>query len=328
MARTRILEALGVDADDSAATDAREPLEQLPLPTLDERASVYLRAVHGERDFTCAEHANAREMILEAMATDIAARDTSPRVLATRDFVTGEVAAREVAARSDGHSPNAVLQDLEPITVPGLAGNQDLDQSDNEPQAFSQHQRRTFLSEGWVLYGISAASLAAIFAAALGYWAGTLSQTARSTPDNPRLAVQAPPADPSGQTPPGSDPRVVAEAQRELASALNVARPGPDEVAALLKQGRELVALGKFRFARLLLEQAAEAKNASAAFAIGQTYDPLIERSAARPDAPPDMAMARTWYEKAKDLGSAEAAQRLSLLPAAIPVPTPRPMSK
>jgi TPR repeat protein len=117
----------------------------------------------------------------------------------------------------------------------------------------------------------------------------------------------------------------VAEAQRELASALNVARLGPDEVAALLKQGRELVALGKFRFARLVLEQAAEAKNASAAFTIGQTYDPLIERSAVRPDAPPDIAMARTWYEKAKDLGSLEAAQRLSQLPGATSVPRPAP---
>jgi TPR repeat protein len=181
------------------------------------------------------------------------------------------------------------------------------------------------LGEGRIFYGIAAVCSAAIFAAALGYWAGTVSQTARSTPDNSRLAVQIPPADPSGQMPAGSDARVVAEAQRELASVLNVARPGPDEVAALVKQGRELVALGRFRFARMLLEQAAEAKNASAAFAIGQTYDPLIERSAARPDAPPDMAMARVWYEKAKDLGSAEAAQRLSLLPAATPVPTPRP---
>ena len=168
---------------------------------------------------------------------------------------------------------------------------------------------------------------ARIFAAALGYWAGTLSQTARSTPDNSRLAVQAPPADPSGQVqaPPGSDPRIVAEAQRELASALNVARPGPDEVAALLKRGQELVAQGRFRLARLVLEQAAEAESTSAAFALGGTYDPLIERSAVRPDAPPDMAMARTWYEKAKDLGSAEAARRLSQLPAATPMPAPRP---
>jgi TPR repeat protein len=220
--------------------------------------------------------------------------------------------------------------------VPGLVGDQDIEQSDDEPQdtasafakqspAASQHPRISLLGEGRIFYGIAAVCTAAIFAAALGYWAGTVSQTARSTPDNSRLAVQAPPAGPSGQMPPGSDPRVVAEAQRELASVLNVARPGPDEVAALLKQGRELVALGRFRFARMLLEQAAEAKNAAAAFAIGQTYDPLIERSAARPDAPPDIALARAWYEKAKDLGSAEAAQRLSLLAAATPVPTPRP---
>ncbi len=351
MARIRILEALGVDADDSAATDAREPLEQLPLPTLDERASVYLQAVHGEGDFTSAEHANARELILEAMAADIAARATSARDLATRDLVTRDlatgdaatrdvattdVATSEVAARLDSHSPIAVLQDLEPITVPGLVGDQHIDQSDNEPQntvpifserspAFSPHQRRSFVSEGRIRYGIAAICSAAIFAAALGYWAGTLSQTARSTPDNSRLLVQAPPADPSGQMPPGSDPRIVAEAQRELASALNVARPGPDEVAALLKRGQELVAQGRFRLARLVLEQAAEAESASAAFALGRTYDPLIERSAARPDAPPDMAMARAWYEKAKDLGSPEAAQRLSQMPAATPMPAPRP---
>ena len=355
MARTRILGALGVDADESATADTHEPLEQLPLPTLDERASIYLRTIHQDRDFTSAEHANARELILDAMAAgiaargvttrgvtarDITARDVTTSDVATSDVAANDIAAKDLAARSDSNAPNAVLQDLEPIMVPGLVGDQDIDQSDDEPQdtasvfarqspTASQRPRISLLGEGRIFYGIAAICSAAIFAATLGYWAGTVSQTARSTPDNFRLAIQAPPADPSGQMPVGSDPRVVAEAQRELASALNVARPGPDEVAALLKQGRELVALGKFRFARLLLEQAAEAKNASAAFAIGQTYDPLIERSAARPDAPPDLAMARAWYEKAKDLGSAEAAQRLSLLPAATPVPpTPRPMSK
>jgi hypothetical protein len=193
MARTRILGALGIDADDSAATDAHEPIERLPLPTLDERASVYLRAVHGDRDFTSAEHANARELMLEAMAADIAARDTWARDAWARDAWArdawaSDVAASDVATRSDSHSPNAVLQDLEPITVPGLVGDQDIEQSDDEPQntvpifserspAFSQHQQRSFFSEGRMLYGIAAVSSAAIFAAALGYWAGTLSQT-------------------------------------------------------------------------------------------------------------------------------------------------------
>jgi len=344
MARTGILKALGVDADERAATDAHEPIEQLPLPTLDERASIYLRAVHGDRDFTSAEHADARELVLEAMAADIVARDVTTRGALTRD----------IAARSDGPSPNAVLPDLEPITVPGLAEDlagdsagdltrdlardQDIDQSDDKPQdvtsdvstqvpAFSQHQRRSLWSEGPLLYGVAAVCSAAIFAAALGYWAGTLSQTARLAPDNSRLAVQVSP-DPSGLTPTGSDPRVVAEAQRELASALNVARLGPDEVAILLERGQDLMARGRFRLARMVLEQAAEANSASAAFALGQTYDPLIERSAARPDAPPDFVMARTWYEKARDFGSPEAAQRLTQLRAATTMPAPRTTPK
>src|SRR5215475_11852098 len=131
MARTQILEALGVDGSDSATIDTHEPIEQLPLPTLDERASVYLRAVHGERDFTGIEHANARDLILEVMAADIAARDTwvreivareavardlATRDVATRDVAAGDIAARDIAARdvatrSDSRTPNAVLQD-------------------------------------------------------------------------------------------------------------------------------------------------------------------------------------------------------------------------
>jgi TPR repeat protein len=221
-----------------------------------------------------------------------------------------------------------------PITVPGLAGDHDIeqhdiDQRDEEPEDVAsivpQRRRLPFLPEGRLLYGVTAVCSAAAFAAALGFWAGTISQTARSTPDNSRLANQASPADPSEQTLPGSDFRIVAEAQRELASALNVARLGPDEVAALLKRGQELVAQGRFRVARVVLERAAEARNASAAFALGQTYDPLIERSAVRPDAPADIAMARTWYEKAKDLGSSDAALRLSRLPAGAPAPRSTP---
>src|ERR1041384_2918291 len=100
MAGTRFLAALSVDMEDNASSDAHEPSGQLPLPTLDERASVYLRAVHGDRDFTSAEHASARDLILEAMAADIAERDTS-----VRDVVARGGATRGVAARLDDNSP-------------------------------------------------------------------------------------------------------------------------------------------------------------------------------------------------------------------------------
>src|SRR6185436_17419398 len=112
MARTRILGALSVDVDDRMSSDAHEPRDQLPLPTLDERASFYLRAVHGDRDFSSEEHANARDLILDAMAADI-------------------------SARSERGSPKAVLQDnalllpdLEPMTVPRLRPDQDIDDRD------------------------------------------------------------------------------------------------------------------------------------------------------------------------------------------------------
>jgi hypothetical protein len=74
MIRGRVVRALAGEAGDRAATDAREPFEQTPLPTLDERATLYLRAVYGNRDFTNEEHSRARNLMLTAMAADIGAR--------------------------------------------------------------------------------------------------------------------------------------------------------------------------------------------------------------------------------------------------------------
>src|SRR5262245_44177667 len=74
MIRGRVVGALIAGALDGAATDARESSEQAPLPTLDERANLYLRAVHGDRDFTNEEYSRARDLMLNAMAADIVAR--------------------------------------------------------------------------------------------------------------------------------------------------------------------------------------------------------------------------------------------------------------
>jgi len=57
----------------------------LPVPTLDERVSLYLRAVHGNREFTDQERSNARDVLLNSMAAEIAAQVqpevTEPRPL-------------------------------------------------------------------------------------------------------------------------------------------------------------------------------------------------------------------------------------------------------
>jgi hypothetical protein len=86
------------------------------------------------------------------------------------------------------------------------------------------------------------------------------------------------------------------------------------ELAALLKRGNELVANGDLVGARLVFERAAQAGDSRAALALASTYDPLVLEHLGERGLAPDVAMARFWYEKAKELGSKEAPQRLQVL--------------
>jgi hypothetical protein len=87
-----------------------------------------------------------------------------------------------------------------------------------------------------------------------------------------------------------------------------------DEIALLIKRGEEFVANGDLAAARLMLQRAAEAQDAHAAFTLGATYDPVALAQLGIRGLAGDAAAARAWYEKAKQLGSAEASRRLELL--------------
>lgn len=81
------------DAEELAPVDVHDPLGELPVPTLDERALFYLRAVHGNRDFTQEERSNARNVLLNSMAAEIAAQaEQSPK---------GELPGRETTHGAD-----------------------------------------------------------------------------------------------------------------------------------------------------------------------------------------------------------------------------------
>jgi hypothetical protein len=90
-----------------------------------------------------------------------------------------------------------------------------------------------------------------------------------------------------------------------------------DEIATLVKRGKDALSIGDLAAARLLLRRAAEAGNADAALALGATFDPLVIRRMGAIGAEPDAARARQWYQKAVDLGSSAAAQPLANLEAA-----------
>ena len=85
-----------------------------------------------------------------------------------------------------------------------------------------------------------------------------------------------------------------------------------DELAALMKRAKGLIAIGDIASARLLLERAADAQEASAALLLAQTYDPAVLGAQDTRSITPDPAAARTWYQKAAQLGSLDARQRLA----------------
>jgi hypothetical protein len=91
-------------------------------------------------------------------------------------------------------------------------------------------------------------------------------------------------------------------------------RLDPVEVATLLKRGTDSLKNGDFATARLSLRRAAEGGNADAALALGSTYDPLVLQQLGAIGIAPDVVRARQWYQKAADLGSDAAAQRLAKL--------------
>ena len=97
----------------------------------------------------------------------------------------------------------------------------------------------------------------------------------------------------------------------------------PEEIVDLIKRGRELIAAGKIRDARVLLTKAANAGDANAALALAMTYDPVELGKLGQRDSDPDIAMARAWYQKATDLGSTPAATGPVPLPRARPADAP-----
>jgi hypothetical protein len=85
-----------------------------------------------------------------------------------------------------------------------------------------------------------------------------------------------------------------------------------DEVAALLKRAKGLIAIGDFAPARLLLERVGDAQEPAAALLLAQTYDPAVLGTADLRSITSDPARARDWYQKAARLGSVDARQRLA----------------
>jgi hypothetical protein len=109
-----------------------------------------------------------------------------------------------------------------------------------------------------------------------------------------------------------------APAVREPAPAPREATPvrriDPDELAVLLKRAKGLLAIGDVTSARLLLERAADAQEPEAALMLAGTFDPQVQASQDLRGVAPDPETAKVWYQKAAQMGSADAKRRLGQL--------------
>lgn len=90
-------------------------------------------------------------------------------------------------------------------------------------------------------------------------------------------------------------------------------RLSDSEITALLARGDAFLSAGDITSARLFYERAADAGSGLAALRLGATFEPLFPgRAGIGAAAYP--AQALFWYRRARDLGVAEAEERIKRL--------------
>jgi TPR repeat protein len=135
----------------------------------------------------------------------------------------------------------------------------------------------------------------------------------KATPEQPP-AVASTPSDPApglagtdaAQSSSPSPAAVVAPPKKPVMSAA--------EIALMVDRGRVLFDAGDLAAARLFFRRAANAGDAAAALAMGATYDPDVLSKRFIRGIEADAQEARTWYERARELGSPEGPRRIEML--------------
>jgi hypothetical protein len=87
-----------------------------------------------------------------------------------------------------------------------------------------------------------------------------------------------------------------------------------DRIDDLIKHGQKMVEVGYLAGARAYFKRAVEAGSGDAALLLGACYDPAFIEKIGAQGIKPDLKEARTWYERAKQLGVADADAKLAQL--------------
>ena len=129
-------------------------------------------------------------------------------------------------------------------------------------------------------------------------------------PPPPVAAPAAPPVQQVAVTPAAPEPAPSPPAPR-----VDPARDlSNNEAGSLIRRAQEMLAMGDVKGARALLLRAADARDARAAYTLAKTYDPILSRQSNAADSGPDLAQARSWYQKAREWGAPGAQRQLDAL--------------
>jgi hypothetical protein len=124
------------------------------------------------------------------------------------------------------------------------------------------------------------------------------------------LVIGAPPSTAS------KSPSTSPKAEQAPLSVLPPGVSGQDliDAEALLKRGVDALENGRVEIARQFYLRAVEKGLAAAAMRLGASYDPAELGRLKAQGVVPDIALARKWYERARQLGAPEAVERLARL--------------
>ena len=174
-----------------------------------------------------------------------------------------------------------------------------------ETQPSTEKNARSSSTSAIVIGAVTAAAVSSVVVAGLVLWANGGQQS-----DGERRLTFYAPTEPTRATQ-RPDAGAVAPAVRPPTDA-----PPPNNAQALLQRADVYLRGGKPGEARVVLEQAAQLGSGVAALTLGAMYDPGRATQFTNLGLKADPTIARVWYERAKDLGVAEANDRLAELAA------------
>ena len=104
------------------------------------------------------------------------------------------------------------------------------------------------------------------------------------------------------------------EIAQDPRAALVLRSDESDRIDDLINHGQKMVEVGYLAGARAYFRRAVEAGSGEAALLLGACYDPAFIEKIGAQGIEPDLKEARTWYERAKQLGVADADAKLAQL--------------